>query len=255
MPTASPYPTPAGEGISHPTEPGVLILQYEVGGGFVPFEFFITQAPQFSLYGDGTVVWRPQEEMARIGPPGGGLPRFVQGRLDEQGIQALLSFALGQGRLAGGREHYAQDSCADCPSTVFRVNAGGVIKQVTVDALGMVEMEGADAADRRGFALLAETLASFDQQARAGVAGDITLYDPALYRVVLSEATAEMGEPAAWPWQDVALEDFESLDTGWQRRAVLTREQVALVTEVPSGGAASIPVSYTHLTLPTICSV
>ncbi|CAN5670004.1 hypothetical protein BH23CHL7_BH23CHL7_13250 [soil metagenome] len=203
-------------------------------------EFFITQAPAFSLYGDGTVIWRPQEDSGRIGLPG-ALPGFVQGKMDEQGIQALLAFALGQGRLADAREVYNQDGCADCPSTMFRITADGMSKLVVVDALGMAD-EGADAIDRRGFALLSETLGNFDEQARNGVAGEVVLYDPPLYRVILSEAQPEMGDPADWPWTDVALADFESADADWQRRAVLTREQVALVTEVPSGGVASILV-------------
>lgn len=235
----SPTPTPLGEGISHPTSPDEIILQYEVGGGFVPMEFFITQTPQFSLYGDGTVIWRPQEQQARIGLPGASLPQLLQGKMDEEAIQALLRFALGQGRLAGAREQYTQDTCADCPTTLFRINADGMAKLVSIDALGEVN-EGPDALDRNGFALLADTLMNFDEQARNGVAGEVVVYDPSHYRVVLSQAQPEMGEFAAWPWPELTLNDFEEWDAGWQRRAVLTRDQVGAIAEVPSGGTASL---------------
>jgi hypothetical protein len=239
-PVATPAQTPPPDGIDHPTGADELVLQYEVGGGFVPFEFFITQAPQFSLYGDGAVIWRPQQDAGRIGLPGGALPRFLQGRMDEDAVQALLAFALGQGRLAGARETYPQNSCADCPTTIFRINADGMSKTVTIDALGIEAQM--DAADRAGFLVLSEWLNNFDAQAANGVAGDVVHYDPPLYRVVLSEAQPEMGEPAEWPWPEVDIDEFESLDAGWQRRAVLTREQVAVITEVPSGGVASILV-------------
>jgi hypothetical protein len=242
--TPSPIPTPAGEGISHPTGPSEVVLQYEVGGGFVPMEFYITQAPQFSLYGDGTVIWRPQDETARIGF-GAALPPFLHGRMSEDGIQALLRFALGQGRLAGARETYRQDMCADCPSTTFRINADGMDKVVTIDALGEVN-EGPDALDRNGFNALAQTLTNFDEQARNGVAGDVVVYDPSHYRVVLSQAQPEMGEFDEWPWPELTIDDFAEWEAGWQRRAVLQREQVARVAEVPSGGIASIAVEDTE---------
>jgi hypothetical protein len=244
-PGASPTPSappsvPAG-GIAHPTDPGTVILQYEVGGGFVPMEFFITQAPQFSLYGDGTVVWRPAEDMGRRIAVPGGLPRFVQGKMNEDAVQALLGFALGQGRLAGAREVYNQDGCADCPTTFFRISADGMTKEVTIHALSDLA-EGPEAIDRAGFWMLADTLTNFDEQARNGIAGDVALYDPSHYRVVLSQAQPEMGEFGEWPWADLTIEDFASADADWQRRAVLFRDQVALLTEVPSGGIASIMV-------------
>ena len=239
----SPPPTagPAGDGISHPTGPHDVILQYEVGGGFVPIDAVITQVPQFTLYGDGTVIWVSMEQHARIGLFGGTLPPLVQGRMDEEAVQALLRFALGQGRLAGAREHYQQDTCADCPTTTFRLNADGVAKTVTVDALGEVN-EGPDALDRTGFNLLAESLSTFDEQARNGVAGDVSQYDPPAYRIVLSQAQAEMGDFGDWPWADLDVEDFAEWEAGWQRRAMLERDLVDDVVEVPNGGFGSVMV-------------
>ena len=45
------------------------------------------------------------------------------------------------------------------------------------------------------------------------------------------------GEAMDWPWTDVTLDDFVGEgDSSWRRDAHLTREQVAQVTDVPSGG-------------------
>lgn len=240
-PAPSPGNSPPTGGIGHPTGADEIVLQYEVTGGFVPPDFIVTQAPQFSLYGDGTVIWRPQEDPGRMGDPAAGLPRFLQGRMDEDAVQALLAFALGQGRLAGAREHYPQNSCADCSATIFRINAADISKTVTVDALGVEEQM--DRADRAGFLQLAEWLNNFDEQARNGIAGEVVLYDPPLYRVVLTEAQAEMGEFSEWPWDDVTLDDFAPRgEGGWQREATLSREQAAVVTDMPSGGTMGILV-------------
>jgi hypothetical protein len=100
----------------------------------------------------------------------------------------------------------------------------------------MVEGAGPDAVDRAGFAALAETLRGFETRMTAGELGEVVTYDPAFYRVIMVEAQPGQGAPITWPWADVRWEDFTPEDQGFRLVAVLTREQVALITEVPSGG-------------------
>ena len=69
----------------------------ESGGGFVPMEFLLTQAPQFTLYGDGTVIYKPTDTRASDPMGGQGMLPYQVGHLDEDGVQALLRFALGEG--------------------------------------------------------------------------------------------------------------------------------------------------------------
>ena len=77
-PTGSPSPTPARlrrpsptfnpEQIEHPTGANDIVLRMEQGGGFVPFELrSITQSPQFTLYGDGTVIFQPIDNRREAG--------------------------------------------------------------------------------------------------------------------------------------------------------------------------------------------
>ena len=241
-PTASPSPSPSptftGDAISHPTGPTELILQADTVGGFVPPDFIVTNVPYFSLYGDGTVIIRPTEDRGRVMAPG-QLPRLLTAKMTEEQVQALLRFALGQGRLLDAKPYYPQNSCADCPATIFRINAAGIDKTVTVDALGIEE--GMDAPDRQGFAALADTLTTFEQRALAGELGEVSLYDPSHYLVALFEAQPGQGEAIEWPWPELTVDDWTSEgDATWRRDAILTREQVEAVTEVPSGGAMSI---------------
>ena len=234
-------PSPTfGEGqIAHPTGATDIVLRMEQGGGFVPMEFFATHAPQFTLYGDGTVVYQDSEQPA-FGF-GGPLPPFMSGKMSEEGIQALLQYALGTGRLAGARETYDNPMIADAPSTMFVINAAGLSKVVNIYALGESMPGVPDQADRAGFFLLAELLRTFDKEADAGTVTDVQPYDANIYRATMYDQMG--GQPAAeprdWPWADVTLEDFPKGDEPGAIR-MMSREEVAQLVEVPNGGAMAI---------------
>lgn len=234
-PTPTPSPTPAptfGQGqIQHPTGATDIVLRMEQGGGMIPM-FFLTQAPQFTLYGDGTVIF---QQIDNRGAPFGTLPNlpWLVGHLDEEGIQALLQFALSTGRLANAKDNYENPMIADGGTVTFNLNAAGMEKVVNIYAL-MEGMEGApDQADRAGFSQLANVLNDFANQDGLG---DVVAYEPEFYRVVLVEAFGEpVGAPLEWPWDDVDLDDFASGDEPGAI-AILDSEQVAELMQVPNGG-------------------
>lgn len=243
-PTASPGPSPTpsfgSEQISHPTGATDVVLRMEQGGGFVPMEWMVTQAPQFTLYGDGTVIFRPQDD-AEVGDGfEQGLPRFLTGKMTEEGIQALLHYALATGRLATAHESYENPMIADASTTVFVLNAGGVEKVVSVYALSEVFEPGPDAADRQAFAQLQQLLMNFEQEADAGTVQEVRLYDAVWYRVVMFEGPGEpVRAPIEWPWADIAPADFPAGDEPG-RTKLLSSEHVGELTELPSGGHMSI---------------
>jgi hypothetical protein len=122
---------------------------------------------------------------------------------------------------------------ADASTTYFTLNAGGQEKRVSVYALSEMSRPGPDAADRQGFSQLAEVLSTFENQEELG---EVEPYDPELYRVVLVEVFGEpVGEPIEWPWDDLTLDDFPAGDEPGGT-AVLDREHVAEILEVPNGG-------------------
>jgi hypothetical protein len=72
-PSAAPSVAPAGSpttgAIDHKTGATDVVLRYEEGGGFVMPAFTAAAVPHFTLYGDGTVIFRnPMLE----GPPAEG---------------------------------------------------------------------------------------------------------------------------------------------------------------------------------------
>jgi hypothetical protein len=242
-PSPSPSPTFGPNDIEHPTGALDVVLRMEQGGGFVPMGFLVTQAPAFTLYGDGTVIFKQID--TRQGDPIGGqaeLPWLV-GHLDEASVQALLLFALDTGRLAVARDSYDDPMIADAGTTIFTLNAGGLEKVVSVYALAETSQPGLDAADRHGFSQLAAVLNNIQAQVGIGL-GELKPYDAELYRVFLVEGFGQpVGEPLAWPWTDLTVADWPKTDEPDSRSKILDREHVAEIVEVPNGGHVGVWVT------------
>ena len=123
--------------------------------------------PRSRLYGDGTVIFQQIDNCAapRSAPP---ICRGSTAKMDEDGIQALLRFALSTGRLANARDNYENPMVADAGTTIFNLNAAGMEKVVNVYALGLEGQPGVDQADRQGFAQLSTVLSDFQNQEGLG---------------------------------------------------------------------------------------
>jgi hypothetical protein len=206
-PGATPSENPDFGAIDHPTGAADVVLRFEEGGGFVMPAFLATQAPHFTLYGDGTIVFRNPT----LDPPpavGSVIPMnpMRAARLSEEQIQDLLAYALGEGGLGVARPEYPNDQVADASTAVFTINAGGLSKTVSVYALGM-ELEGAaDGPARRAFRALGDRLQNID----AGGTFASAEYVPIAYRGVLLDGQPGAPDARAWPWPGIAPSDFVS---------------------------------------------
>lgn len=171
--------------------------------------FLAASVPHFTLYGDGTVIFR---NPALEAPPAEGsifkANPLRTARLNEDQIQEILLLALGEGGLAVARPNYPNDMVADASTTLFTIEAAGIKKEVSVYALGM-EAEGtADAPARAAFRKLADRLTDIDQ----GGTIETGLYEPEAYQGALFEAPGII-DPGMrpWPWPGLTPADF-SLD-------------------------------------------
>jgi hypothetical protein len=205
-PSAPPSVAPTISGIDHATGATDVVLRMEQGGGFIRPEFLLTQGPIFTLYGDGTVIFRDD----RATPPQAkdgiarGLP-YKTARLTEQQIQAFLEQAINGGALGIARAQYDPGTVADVPATTFTLKAGGLDKTVSVVALGMDVKPGPDAATLTALAKLADRLRQFDQ----GGTFATDIYKPATYRGILwTSGFAPATGPRAWPWPKLKPADF-----------------------------------------------
>lgn len=204
-PPPSPSPTGAPPGaIEHPTGPTEVVLRYDEGGGFVPAEFFITSLPIFTLYGDGSILFRNPDDQ-----PAADENFFLRhnplkaAKLSEAQIQEVLEFAISQGGLGTAREQYDNPMMADVGSAIFILRAGGREKTVTVVGLTEGGAEGPDAVARRSFLTLAQRLRNFDD----GGTYPTVAYDPPAYRAILQEVTG-VATTRPWPWANLKVADF-----------------------------------------------
>jgi hypothetical protein len=204
---STPAPTATPSGIAHPTGVDEIVLRYDVGGGFVPIEFFAAHVPQFTLYGDGTVVFVSNAASSEPAPNGPSLgPVLRTARLAESQVQSLLEFALRDGALAIARTEYQNPNVADAPTTTFEIHADGDTKTVSVMALGLDAQSGPDVAILTALGRLADRLGNFDQ----GGSLASNPYVPTAYRGVLFESNGVQGVPVqAWPWPSLAPADFK----------------------------------------------
>jgi hypothetical protein len=234
---------PTGE-IDHPTGAADVVLRLEEGGGFVPMGALVGQAPSFSLYGDGTVIFR--NLFAEPTPPG-PLVRdrpFRTARLSEDQVQGLLEFALVDGGLGIARASYENPMVIDAGTSYFTINAGGVDKTVTIVALDFAEEGVPDLAARQAFKRLAERLRDFDE----GGSIETAVWEPERYRGVLYDAFGG-GDPVAWPWPDIEPDDFVARNdpdapaTGFPSRVMTLDEVAALELDDIAGGIQGLIVA------------
>ena len=209
VPTAAPTSTPVPAGtVEHKTGATDIVLRYSEGGGFIMPAFQATQAPYFTLYGDGTVVFR--NPMLDLPPAQGSVAPFNPMRtatLTEEQIQSLLIQALGEGGLAAARARYENPMVADAGTAEFTIDAGGITKTVSIYALGMDSQGGADAPARAAFQKLAARLSDFDQ----GGTLPSRVYAPTSYRAILLESPGIVAPDIRdWPWPSVKVDEFKA---------------------------------------------
>jgi hypothetical protein len=238
-PGTTPEPSSSPVGIEHEMGATDVVLQFEEGGGLVPMGFLAGQAPTFTLYGDGTVIFRDwsQQQPAAIGDAQPQLP-FQTIKLTEEEIQQLLEYVIGPGALGIARANYDAGNCADCPTAIFTINAGGTSKTVSVTGLGFENPQSPDA-------LILKQLADAGTRLREFKAANAAIWQPDRYRGILS--TDAFGNPRDWPWPDLAPSDWHEITTAngstWNARAMTAAEIDALGMDNLEGGVINVVMS------------
>ncbi len=220
------------DSIIHPAGATEVVLRVTYEGGLVPVSSSLSHVPEFTLYGDGTVIVS--------GPviaiyPGPAMPNLQAARISEDSIQAILSAARDAGLFASGVD-YGQPGITDVATTTIIINAEGDTYRSDIYALGMEpETSG---------------LTPAQQQAREAVGDltgklyDLTAFEPgeigwgpyeysalAVYSIAV-DASQEPGPDDVQPNQlEWPLDDLASLGEPVQpegyRRAVVSRDDLA----------------------------
>jgi hypothetical protein len=253
-PSGSPEASPSGVtgSIVHPTGATDLVLRLSEGGGLVMPTFALIQVPSFSLYGDGTVIYRAASEPFPEQKPGEPMrfPALRVARMTEAQVQALLVDALGTGGLGVAKPSYENMQVADAPTSVFTFDADGRQKRISAYALGMAIDDPAnpnpDLPILTAMAALAERLRTFDQEVAKGNATALGRYAPTRFRASLLEGgLAADGVPRPWPWPTFGPDAFVALDQeglGFPSKVVSGIEISLLGLEQPEGGVTGLSV-------------
>jgi hypothetical protein len=214
-----------------------VVLRMETVGGFAPLQALLMRVPTFTLYSDGSAVYRPAPDPGAEDP---GAASLATTTLSPELMAELLGLALDGGGLREAREDYQVGGIADATTTVFTVRFGDVDKSVSVYALGL-DVEGPDRRAYRRFLRLAELLADFD--AWLPEDAEVGFFQPAVYRAIFVDDDPEQFDAVPWPWTDLVRADLVPVpDAPAVLEADLTPAQAALVSEVPTGGATGIIV-------------
>ena len=190
-------PSLPADAIAHPTGPNDVVLRAGTRGGFVRLQTVMSRVPAFTLYGDGRALVLPPDDEAGGGADDVELPMLRETQLSEDEVQALLQYALLEGRLGTARDEYPGNM--DASSTVFDLHADGTDRSIVVTGLTDDPAPGPDAAAMRAFADLVAKLRAIPTD--ADYASDRTI-------AFIAETEGAQGPVEAWPWTDLSPADF-----------------------------------------------
>lgn len=238
VPPPAPVNVPPGR-IEHVTGHADVVLRYDVspdaGFGELEGEVF-NPGPEFTLYGDGTVIFRDRQ--APRPPADGPIIRarpFAIVRLSESQVQALLRFALEDGGLANACDRYETQDTDVSESHIITVHAGGFAKRV-------------DLGGPNPLGPLLDRLANYTPGADNPPAvyvpdrywGSLIEAAPGFESGVLAHPSAK--EIVAWPWPGLTLDDFAGRDEGGyvgQPRRIMTAAEASVLGLSDAGGVVA----------------
>jgi hypothetical protein len=209
------------------TDPGDFGICELCGG------WYGSLGPEFTLYGDGRVITR--NGRTQPPPPEGpiirGLP-FTIANLDEEEVQELLRFALGEGGLGTARVSYETSTDTDDPTlSTFTVRAGDVDKRIDIHG-------------PNPFEALVDYLLDFAE--RSGIPKEAWVPDRHWGLLIEASSWIELGvvpDPpesaiVAWPWAGippwVAGTAMNPVDEN--QRRVMSRAEASVLGLSDNGG-------------------
>jgi hypothetical protein len=220
--------------ISHPSGARDIVVRVSTAGGFVAPATTFRTVPEFTLYGDGTVIVPGAVAAIYPGPALDPLNTF---KLSEQQVQALLTKARDAGLLEGGPVDYGDMGSVgitDMPTTTVVLNAGGTQVKAEAYALSAGAMGGgltaAHATARRA---LAGFVAGLPNGSSAGG------YTPSALAVYAGPFEGEPqidATPMVWPLQTDLATTGAKVSEGLPYRciAVTGGDAETLLTELGS---------------------
>jgi hypothetical protein len=221
--------------IKHATGPTDVLLRFDrgpdLGVGDLEGELF-QPGPEFTLYGDGRVIFR--DELAEPLPRDGHILRarpFSTMRLDEAGIQTVLALAIREG-LGEACSEYGTTETDVVTIGRYTLRAGGLEVHV---------LDGGSAP----FGALSDGLRHFERMGfpTSTLVPDRywgNLLDTSIFQYIGDGTTPGLAEfgTVPWPWPDIEPADFVSGGAlgNQDLRRILTPDEAAVLGLSDDGG-------------------
>jgi hypothetical protein len=116
----------------HPKGQNEVVLRVSTGGGFVSPSTNLRSVPQFTLYGDGTIIVTGPTIMIY---PGAALPNLQTTKVSEETVRAILS-AVQEAGLFDPTFDYGQPGITDQATTTITIDVDGKKCESSIYALG-----------------------------------------------------------------------------------------------------------------------
>lgn len=219
--------------------PDSILIQMVNGGGPARTEVAERLAvPDFTLYGDGTLIF------AR--PDADGRPRLLRAELPEDALRDLLEFVFDRDFLDFPYDHENPDA-TDATTTFLYFHAKTEAYAFRAYGLDVELAEGALSGDaRRQFERLATIkvrLDELDPETEGGrVLGDF-VPEAVVLVVQPTEAPNLVGSPPAWPFPEIDVGEIAPLGSGIVERRISGATATKLAQQlVPS----AVPILFEH---------
>jgi hypothetical protein len=219
--------TSGPDGIEHPTGADQLILRVETGGGFTAPEYQLRLIPEFSLYGDGSLI-TPGPQIEIYPPP--ALPSVQTQPISEDGVQAILQAAIDAGvDTDADMTDMGSMMVADAPTTTFTISANGVSNTFGVYALGFLDGNRPDGMSkeeyeaRQALSAFVRQLGDLQSWLPAGSLGEMTAYEATGSRVYVGDVRHDDQLPQpkiVWPLDPPLASFGEDAGAGYRCGAV-----------------------------------
>jgi hypothetical protein len=157
--TSTPTPTPSASAspVTHPTGADEAVVQVFSGGGLIPEIVAVSEIPEWTLYGDGTIVYGGPQTQEGTAP---AVPNLLQRSVPTSSIDTLIAEAGTRGMLVTQR--LAATDATDLWTTTVSINADDRSFQSSVYGLGFRPTEGAPSPTNDQSADIAEVQAFID---------------------------------------------------------------------------------------------
>jgi len=215
-------------------EDAIIVQMKQVGGLPQPALMDRLTVPDFTLYGDGTLIFIRPEDRAQF--PAGG-PRLHQAKLPEEATGDLLEAIVDEGFLEFPYEQPRPGSRYDFPTTYLYVHTKTEANATSAYALDVPPPE--DAGDEwKDFRRLGKIKRRLDELDPAAVGGRVLGSYKAqeiLLMVELLALTEEPVQPPTWPVADVDLAALAPPSSGVVQKRFSVAEASELMAALPAG--------------------